>query len=111
MITWERVAVAVVGSVVSLSALGAETHAPQGAGDKVPGPVISERADWAPQVLGIIGILFVSAVPVGLMRRWYMPEEPQVEDFHSHDEPPGASHHHGASGTIDHSAPDQPHHH
>jgi hypothetical protein len=104
------VAVVVVGSVVSLSAWAAETHGPA-AGDKVPGPVVSERAEWVPQVLGLIGILFVSAVPVGLIYRWNMPEEPQVEDFHSHDEPPGASHHHGASGTIDHSAPDKPHHH
>jgi len=36
----------------------------------------------------------------------------QPEEFlptHSHDEPPGASHHHGVSGTVDFSAPERRH--
>jgi hypothetical protein len=107
-----RVAVAVVGAMLSLSlsTLGAESHA--GADQKrAPGPVVSDKADWAPSVVGAMLALFAAAAFVGPIYRLNMPEEPQVEDFHSHDEPPGTSHHHGASGTIDHSAPDKPHHH
>ena len=108
------IAIVMLGLALSLSA--AESHAPSAAPahhetDKTPGPVTSEKAEWAPGVLLVIGILFAAAAFVGPIYRLNMPEEPQVEDFHSHDEPPGTSHHHGASGTIDHSAPDKPHHH
>jgi hypothetical protein len=106
-----RVAVVVAGAMLSLSAAGAERHAAEADQKRSPGPVVSNRADWAPSVVGAILALFAAAAFVGPIYRLNMPEEPQEEDFHSHDEPPGTSHHHGASGTLDHSAPDKPHHH
>jgi hypothetical protein len=120
-----RVSALLLGSALSLQSLpafAAESNHPaaqpaHAAGESakaehdVPGPEISEKADWAPGVIWGVLALFAAAAFIGPIYRLNMPEEPQVEDFHSHDEPPGTSHHHGAGGTIDHSAPDKPHHH
>ena len=100
----------VAGAALSLSALGAESH-PTGEAKHAPGPVISQQSEWAGPIVGAMLALFATAMFIGPIYRMNMPEEPQTEDFHSHDEPPGTSHHHGASGTIDHSAPDKPAHH
>jgi hypothetical protein len=109
-------AIFLAGSILSLSAVAAESHSgaeSHATGDAKPSPgaVVSNHADWAPSVVSAILALFAAAAFVGPIYRLNMPEEPQVEDFHSHDEPPGTSHHHGAGGTIDHSAPEKPHHH
>jgi hypothetical protein len=60
-------------------------------------PVLSQDALWAGQVVIVIAGLFIAAALVGPVARANAPEEPPVA--HSHDEPPGASHHHGHSGT------------
>src|SRR4051812_6543328 len=61
-------------------------------------PILSENGSWVPIMLIIIGGMFLAATVVGIVVRANMPEE--VPPAHSHDEPPGASHHHGRSGTI-----------
>jgi hypothetical protein len=43
--------------------------------------------------------MFLSAAVIGPIVRLNMPEE-LPPPAHSHDEPPGTSHHHGASGTL-----------
>lgn len=111
MKTCAYLAAMILGATLSLSAAAAQVAGTQAAPDHAPGPVLGPKAQWVPGVLIAIGVLFLAAAFVGPIYRMIMPEEPQVEDFHSHDEPPGTSHHHGASGTIDHSAPDKPHHH
>lgn len=61
-------------------------------------PTIPQRADWAgATVIGILG-MFLLAAAVGVGVRLNTPEEMPVT--HSHDEPPGASHHHGPGGTV-----------
>lgn len=51
--------------------------------------------------LVLIGVvtMFVFAAVIGPISRLVAPPE-EVPPTHSHDEPPGASHHHGASGII-----------
>ena len=46
-----------------------------------------------------IGFMFLSAVVIGPIVRLLTPEE-LPPPAHSHDEPPGASGHHGPGGTI-----------
>jgi hypothetical protein len=115
----------VIGLVVGLQSApvsAAENHHPAAepahtAGESAkaehdtPGPVISDKAAWARRVIWGVFAMFAAAAFIGPIYRMNMPEEPQVEDFHSHDEPPGTSHHHGPGGTLDPSAPDKPHHH
>ena len=48
----------------------------------------------------VIIAMFVAAMVVGPISRANMEEE--LPPTHSHDEPPGTSGHHGASGTVDH---------
>src|SRR3712207_1841067 len=106
------IVVLVLGLGPSLTALAADAPTAQHGSPKVvTGPAAPQRADWPPTALAVLAPLFLPAIFVGPPSGLNLPEEPQVEDFHSHDEPPGASHHHGASGTVDHSAPDKPHHH
>jgi len=45
----------------------------------------------------VILAMFAAAAGVGVTVRLNTP--PEVPVTHSHDEPPGASHHHGAGGT------------
>jgi len=106
-----RGSVAVVaGIVLGLSAVGVradEIEAPPGAhatsqhvedaGAVEDGPVVSGDAAGAGKVVGIIGCLFGLAWVVGPVVRKEAPEE--VPPAHSHDEPPGASGHHGPGGT------------
>lgn len=70
-----------------------------------PGPVISTDATWVGEVVIIVVGLFVAAAVIGPIYRLSLPEELQV--IQSHDEPPGSSGHHGASGSVDHSAPEK----
>ena len=82
-------------------------HAPQGgahdaaAEHETPAPVL--RPDmtnpWPGVMLIVIGFMFVAAIGAGIASAHAPPDE-QPPATHSHDEPPGASHHHGHSGTI-----------
>ncbi|MCU1274980.1 MAG: hypothetical protein JWO48_2411 [Bryobacterales bacterium] len=65
---------------------------------ETPAPVVSEDGSWAGAMVIIILLgFFVPAAIIGPIVRTEAPEE--VPPAHSHDEPPGASHHHGSSGT------------
>ena len=63
-----------------------------------PHPELSPNPDWAGVMLILILGLFVAAAVIGPVVRANMPEE--VPPAHSHDEPPGTSHHHGRSGQL-----------
>jgi hypothetical protein len=56
-----------------------------------------EDGTWAGVMVIIILAMFLAAAVIGPIVRANMPEE--VPETHSHDEPPGASHHHGHGGT------------
>jgi hypothetical protein len=74
-------------------------HTPQVGHDS--GPVPPERViRWPWLVLWGILILFVAAAVIGPLSRMHAPPAEEMPPTHSHDEPPGASHHHGSSGTI-----------
>ena len=64
----------------------------------VPHPTTSKDADWAGVVIIVVLGMFLAAAVIGPIVRANMPEE--VPAAHSHDEPPGASHHHGHSGQV-----------
>jgi len=68
-------------------------------------PEISADGQWAERLLIGIGVLFAAAALIGPLYRLNQPDE--LLPAHSHDEPPGASHRHGPSGTVDYSAPDR----
>ena len=72
-------------------------------------PTLSTNGTWVPILLIIIGGMFLAAAVIGPIVRANSPEE--VPPAHSHDEPPGTSHHHGASGTVNPAPEDQAHHH
>jgi hypothetical protein len=64
-----------------------------------PHPTIPDAdVSWPTLVIAGVLLMFVCAAVVGPIARMEMPEE--VPPAHSHDEPPGASGHHGAGGTI-----------
>ena len=68
-------------------------------------PVFSADARWVPAlIIVVLGLLLAGAV-IGPIYRMNLPEALPVT--HSHDEPPGSSHHHGTSGTMDFGAPDR----
>ena len=63
------------------------------------GPVVPDtRHRWPAPTVFVIGVSFFMALVIGLIVRAHAP--PEMPPTHSHDEPPGASHHHGESGTI-----------
>lgn len=93
------------------STFGATTRAappasalPQAPGNAPTAPVLSEDARWVVGLVIVIVALIVAAGVIGPIYRLSLPDELPVT--HSHDEPPGSSHHHGPSGTLDFSAPD-----
>ena len=72
------------------------THATGGHDD---GPTVPKRnLRWPGVMVFLILILFFMAAVIGPIVRAQAP--PEMPPTHSHDEPPGASHHHGHSGTI-----------
>ena len=76
----------------------AETAAAH-ANDPAPHPALPERSQtWPGTTVIVILSMFLAAAVVGPIVRANTPEE--VPPAHSHDEPPGASHHHGKSGTL-----------
>jgi hypothetical protein len=63
------------------------------------GPIVPDTSHrWPVPLLLIIGCMFLAAAVIGPIVRAQAP--PEMPPTHSHDEPPGASHHHGESGTI-----------
>jgi hypothetical protein len=62
---------------------------------------------WPAPVLIVIAAMFLSAAVIGPIVRSEIPEEVALP--HSHDEPPGASGHHGHSGMVQ-PAPEHGHH-
>jgi hypothetical protein len=77
--------------------------------DNAPHPMLPHDADWASSMVAVILLMFAGAMIIGPIVRASTPEE--VPPAHSHDEPPGASGHHGHSGTIDPHAPEEKHGH
>ena len=73
-----------------------DTH--QGQSNDGRQPELSKDSHWARWMVLTILILFAAAWGIGWVVRSQTPEE--VPPAHSHDEPPGASHHHGASGQL-----------
>jgi hypothetical protein len=69
-------------------------------------PVVPLEAPWVDSLLIGVAVLFVAALLIGPLYRLNLPQE-LPPPTHSHDEPPGASHRHGVSGTIDYSAPER----
>jgi hypothetical protein len=82
---------------MSLAAMAIATTA-FAAENPEPHPILSSNGSWVPILLIVIGMLFLAAAVIGPIVRANMPEELPVS--HAHDEPPGSSHHHGRSGTI-----------
>ena len=70
-----------------------------GGHDEGPVPPADKSPVWAGVVLILILAMFVMAAVIGPVARAHAPPA-ELPPTHSHDEPPGASHHHGASGTI-----------
>jgi hypothetical protein len=69
------------------------------AADPAPHPALPDPSErWPGTVVIVILSMFLAAAVVGPIVRANMPEE--VPPAHTHDEPPGASHHHGKSGTL-----------
>ena len=69
------------------------------ADDPAPHPMLPDPSDrWPGTVVIVILSMFLTAAIVGPIVRANMPEE--VPPAHTHDEPPGESHHHGRSGTL-----------
>jgi hypothetical protein len=68
-------------------------------------PVFPPDARWVWGLIILVIGLFVAAAVIGPIYFMSLPEALPVT--HSHDEPPGSSHHHGDSGTMDFSAPDR----
>jgi hypothetical protein len=80
-------------------------HAAADADDALPHPALSSDGSWAGAMVIIILGMFLAAAAVGVTVRMNMPEE-LPPPAHSHDEPPGASHHHGHGGTINKPEPE-----
>lgn len=78
-------------------AAGDATHATD---EHAEGPVPPAKSPrWAGVVLILILTIFVMAAVIGPIARAHAPPA-EMPPTHSHDEPPGASHHHGESGTL-----------
>lgn len=68
-------------------------------------PVFSPDARWVLGLIIVVFALILAAAVIGPLYLMSLPEALPVT--HSHDEPPGSSHHHGPSGTMDFAAPDR----
>jgi hypothetical protein len=62
-------------------------------------PVLSADPAWVRGVLIAVACVFAAALALGPLLRMGLPDE--LPETHSHDEPPGSSHHHGPGGTVD----------
>src|SRR4051812_25116184 len=100
----------IAGIVLAFSSAALAQHAPEShaaapmahegaameAPDNAPPPTLPHEADWTYTMVFVIALMFVGAMIIGPIVRASTPEE--VPPAHSHDEPPGASGHHGHSG-------------
>ena len=73
-------------------------HSEGGAADTISHPVLPPAAPWHGVVVVLVLGMFVLAAAVGVVVRANIPED--ITPVHSHDEPPGATGHHGHSGMI-----------
>lgn len=95
--------VAIVGLLFAVTVHAADpaAHADAHAGNTEEAvqqqPVLPNKSAMPGVTVIVILGLFLAAAVIGPIVRANLPEEIPVT--HSHDEPPGASHHHGASGT------------
>lgn len=89
--------VAQVAPGVGESASADSAIAVEGAGVPHPVPPPPDRRWPGVMVIVILG-LFLAAAVIGPIVRAEMPAE--LPQTHTHDEPPGASHQHGRSGTL-----------
>jgi hypothetical protein len=99
-------------TVATTAAIAPSTHAarrppaaPTQAEPPPASPVLPEDVHWARGLLTAIAIAFAAALLIGPFYRMARPSE--LPPTHSHDEPPGASHHHGRAGTYDHYQPER----
>jgi hypothetical protein len=85
--------------ILAAATLVAHADEPRADSDitQIEGPRLSTETIWVGSTLIMIGGLFLAAAVLGPIIRANNPQE--VPPTHSHDEPPGASHHHGPSGT------------
>jgi len=67
--------------------------------ETVPAPVLSHQTHWVEPFLIGTAAFFAIATIVGILYRRTQPRE--MLPLHAHDEPPGASHRHGDSGTVE----------
>jgi len=98
-VKWFSIAIAVVAVVPVLLLSTRKAPAPAA-------PIIPVEAPWVKSLLIGVAALFIAALVIGPLYRLNLPQE-LPPPTHSHDEPPGASHRHGLSGTIDYSAPER----
>jgi hypothetical protein len=97
--------VAAAGLHVAAFAVEPTPVASQQAADTFPHPVLPGKSAWPGRMMQGVAALFVLAAVIGpVLRRSAHGDLPPRS--HSHDEPPGASGHHGKSGTVDVDAPD-----
>src|SRR5688572_1465417 len=80
----------------------ADPHAKTGGGahdDHHAGPIPpnDRKAIWPGVLLILVLTMFVLAAVIGPIARMHAPPA-EMPVTHSHDEPPGASHHHGSGG-------------
>jgi hypothetical protein len=67
--------------------------------ETVPAPILSHQTHWVEPFLIGTAAFFAIATIVGILYRRTQPRE--MLPVHAHDEPPGASHRHGDSGTVE----------
>jgi hypothetical protein len=97
----KAVAVSIFLALTPLPAFGAPAPSPAV-------PVLSADTGWVFTLLWVVAGIFVAVAILGPLIRRSLPDE--ILPTHSHDEPPGSSHHHGPTGTVDLVAPDRHHH-
>ena len=96
-----------LAAAASPAALAKSAAPPAPRQDAAPAaPLVPLEAPWVNSLLIGVAALFVAALLIGPLYRMNLPQE-LPPPTHSHDEPPGASHRHGVSGTIDYSAPER----
>lgn len=92
--------VVVVGMTAGVAGAAHEVRAGHAAvEDQAPHPRMPAAGRWAGRMVNGVLSLFAAALGVGLMVRASMAQE-VPPPAHSHDEPPGASGHHGHGGEV-----------
>jgi hypothetical protein len=98
-----RAAVALAVCEIFISRSGAMAGVLPNDVSESSGMIFSNNATWVGGLmLAIAGLTLLAAI-IGPLVRWEMPEE--LPPMQSHDEPPGSSGHHGKSGTLNPTPP------